>query len=324
MEENSETSGSSTTVQPESDNETDSSTNIIDESVTTERFSEELTTTESDQDLSTCKTTAKHKTCQPWPVKEGECCSSQYECNVSTTTYEPTITAIPLVDDDSAPETATQQIVTELKTKENSDTRNDSNITTASSTRKVTTTKTENQEMTTEAETQDNTGDSSEQIVAKIYSATETTTLPNSLTAEGSRNTNTDDLEETVTEYETITEEITKAGVDDSDETEETQTEKTETEIATDMNEIIVLLGSYETNETQMENTESSPTLDNSNIAVEYADEVHKIPTIESIDPLNKIKEEASTQATDNLPIVIPAENDVNSDHNEEIDNKDN
>ena len=90
------------------------------------------------------------------------------------------------------------------------------------------------------------------------------------------------------------------------------------------MNEIIVFLGSYETNETQIENTESSPTLDNSNIAEEYADEVHKIPTIESIDPLNKIKEEPSTQATDNLAIVIPAENDVNSDHNEEIDNKDN
>ena len=241
--------GSSTTVQPGSDNETDSSTNIIDESVTTERFSEDITTTESDQDLSTCKTTAKHKTCQPWPVKEGECCSSQYECNVSTTTYEPTITAIPLVDDDSAPETAKQQIVTELKTKDNSETENDSNITTAtaSSTRKVTTTKIENQEMTTEAETQDNTGNSSEQIVAKIYSATETTTLPNSLKAEGSRNTNTDDLEETVTEYETITEEITKAGIDDSD---KTQTEKTKTEIVTDFNEITVSHGPYETNET--------------------------------------------------------------------------
>ena len=188
---------------------------------------------------------------------------------MSTTTYEPTITAIPLVDDDSAPETATQQIVTELKTKENSDTRNDSNITTASSTRKVTTTKTENQEMTTEAETQDNTGDSSEQIVAKIYSATETTTLPNSLTAEGSRNINTDDLEETVTEYETITEEITKAGIDDSD---KTQTEKTKTEIATDLNEIIVSHGSYETNEIRMENTESSPILD---IVKDYTDKVH-------------------------------------------------
>ena len=112
------------------------------------------------------------------------------------------------MSDSHAPEITTKSSSAEnaANISEESADESDSNITTISSTEEVTTAEIVTQEMTTAAETQDHTSNNSEQSVTEVDSATKTTTLPDSLTAEGSGDTNTDDFETAATEdknYET-------------------------------------------------------------------------------------------------------------------------
>ena len=107
----------------------ESSTNVTNETITTERVSEELTTTENnidnvpqaECDLTSCKAPAGHESCQPLPVEEGKSCPSQYECNLSTNTNGQPTTIVASLDDDSKSENITQQISTEPTTEENSE-----------------------------------------------------------------------------------------------------------------------------------------------------------------------------------------------------------
>merc|ERR1712106_452326 len=115
----------STTISSDTEDHTESSTDIIEEGVTSEEGDNQTTqnsispsneesdlvsTTENDLDSlpeaecdpSSCEAPAGFEFCQPLPVAEGECCPSQYECNLSTTTDGPTTTIIVSVSEDDS------------------------------------------------------------------------------------------------------------------------------------------------------------------------------------------------------------------------------
>jgi hypothetical protein len=70
---------------------------------------------ESPCDPTACPPPSGYEFCQPLPVQEGECCPTQYECNVSTTTDEPATTVVVTVSEGSV---TTQQASTELSATE--------------------------------------------------------------------------------------------------------------------------------------------------------------------------------------------------------------
>jgi len=107
----------STTISSDTEDHTESSTDIIEDGVTTQTSispsNEEtdlVSTTENDLDSlpeaecdpSSCEAPSGYEFCQPLPVAEGECCPSQYECNVSTTTDGPTTTIVVSVTEDNS------------------------------------------------------------------------------------------------------------------------------------------------------------------------------------------------------------------------------
>merc|ERR1712106_677259 len=115
----------STTISSDTEDHTESSTDIIEEGVTSEEGDNQTTqnsispsneesdlvsTTENDLDSlpeaecdpSSCEAPAGYEFCQPLPNSEGECCPSQYECNLSTTTDGPTTTIIVSVSEDNS------------------------------------------------------------------------------------------------------------------------------------------------------------------------------------------------------------------------------